>query len=306
MKRAPARAGAGKRHDRGRGSRRLATENVIECAPPITPSREEYRCASQNCSALTGVAAVCACAAGSASAVPLHILVPHRFAQPPTTAQCEAPPLGRSRNRVLQPGSVRAGVRPEPAVPRAASTGAGKTIVIVDSFGSPTIQERPARSSTRTYGLPASAVVQDHRARRQPIPPYDPTDATMGGWAIETSLDVEYSHAIAPGANILLVETPVAETEGLDGVPGDRRGRELRHQPPSRRRHQPELRRHRGDVPTARPRSTANAARTTTRYSTTSRCSASSGDGGADRRAARRSRTSTRSGSTAGRRRTRS
>ncbi len=36
----------------------------------------------------------------------------------------------------------------------------------------------------------------------------------MGGWALETSLDVEYAHAMAPGANILLVETPVSETEG--------------------------------------------------------------------------------------------
>ena len=41
----------------------------------------------------------------------------------------------------------------------------------------------------------------------------------MGGWALETSLDVEYAHAIAPGANILLVETPVAETEGVTGLP---------------------------------------------------------------------------------------
>ena len=42
----------------------------------------------------------------------------------------------------------------------------------------------------------------------------------MAGWAQETSLDVEYSHALAPGANILLVETPVAETLGRTGFPG--------------------------------------------------------------------------------------
>ena len=41
----------------------------------------------------------------------------------------------------------------------------------------------------------------------------------MVGWAEETSLDVEYSHAIAPDANILLVETPVAETLGVTGFP---------------------------------------------------------------------------------------
>ena len=41
----------------------------------------------------------------------------------------------------------------------------------------------------------------------------------MVGWAGETTLDVEYAHAIAPGAGILLVETPVSETEGVHGFP---------------------------------------------------------------------------------------
>ena len=41
----------------------------------------------------------------------------------------------------------------------------------------------------------------------------------MTGWAGETTLDVEWAHTIAPKANILLVETPVAETEGTTGFP---------------------------------------------------------------------------------------
>jgi subtilase family serine protease len=41
----------------------------------------------------------------------------------------------------------------------------------------------------------------------------------MTGWGGETTLDVEYAHAIAPGASILLVETPVSETEGVTGFP---------------------------------------------------------------------------------------
>ena len=41
----------------------------------------------------------------------------------------------------------------------------------------------------------------------------------MVGWAGETTLDVEYAHTVAPGANILLVETPVSETEGVTGFP---------------------------------------------------------------------------------------
>ena len=41
----------------------------------------------------------------------------------------------------------------------------------------------------------------------------------MAGWAGETTLDVEWAHVFAPGANILLVETPVSETEGVHGFP---------------------------------------------------------------------------------------
>jgi subtilase family serine protease len=38
-------------------------------------------------------------------------------------------------------------------------------------------------------------------------------------WALEVSLDVETAHSIAPGANILLVTTPTAETLGQQGFP---------------------------------------------------------------------------------------
>src|SRR6201995_2008513 len=51
------------------------------------------------------------------------------------------------------------------------------------------------------------------------VPRYDPANSDMVGWAGETTLDVEYAHAIAPGASILLVETPVSETEGVHGFP---------------------------------------------------------------------------------------
>ena len=77
--------------------------------------------------------------------------------------------------------------------------------------------ERPGDLRPGTTGCPP-AVVEDHPARGA-RPPFDPTNSDMVGWAEETSLDVEYSHAMAPGANILLVETPVAETEGVTGFP---------------------------------------------------------------------------------------
>ena len=51
------------------------------------------------------------------------------------------------------------------------------------------------------------------------MPPFDPTNPDVAGWGEETSLDVQWSHSIAPGANLLLVETPVSETEGVQGFP---------------------------------------------------------------------------------------
>ncbi len=41
----------------------------------------------------------------------------------------------------------------------------------------------------------------------------------MVGWADETSLDVEWSHAYAPDANIILMTSPVPETQGIQGMP---------------------------------------------------------------------------------------
>jgi len=94
-------------------------------------------------------------------------------------------------------------------------TGQGRTIVIVDSFGSPTIRD-DLHVFDKHFGFPdASLQIQPFGQ----IPPFNPRDPTMLGWAAETTLDVEYAHAIAPGARIVLAETPVAETEGVTGFP---------------------------------------------------------------------------------------
>jgi subtilase family serine protease len=98
--------------------------------------------------------------------------------------------------------------------------GTGSTIVIVDPFGSPTISN-DLKVFDQTFGLPDPPSFQVI-APAGPIPPYPsdpagPVDRAI--WAGETSLDVEWSHVIAPGANILLVETPISETEGVAGFP---------------------------------------------------------------------------------------
>jgi subtilase family serine protease len=94
-------------------------------------------------------------------------------------------------------------------------TGRGRTIVIVDSFGSPTIGH-DIHVFDQQFGFP-DPDLQIFQAGR--IPAFNPADTVQVGWADETTLDVEYAHSIAPGARIVLVETPVAETEGVTGFP---------------------------------------------------------------------------------------
>jgi subtilase family serine protease len=96
-------------------------------------------------------------------------------------------------------------------------TGKGETIVLVDSFGSPTIKHDLAVFDQQ-FKLPAppsfTIITPDGK-----IPSWNASDSDMTGWGGETTLDVEYAHSVAPGANILLVETPVSETEGVTGFP---------------------------------------------------------------------------------------
>jgi len=132
--------------------------------------------------------------------------------QPPTQAQCVA----AFTVPCYDPPQIQTAYNESPLFGRGI-TGAGETIVIVDSFGSPTIQSDLATFDAQ-FGLPAPPsfkIIQP----AGPVPPWDPDNATMTGWAGETTLDVEWSHSIAPGASILLVETPVAETEGVAGFP---------------------------------------------------------------------------------------
>jgi len=95
-------------------------------------------------------------------------------------------------------------------------TGAGETIIIIVSFGSPTILQ-DLKTFDADYGLP------DPPSFTVLAPlgtvPFDPTNSDQVGWASETTLDVEWAHAMAPGANIVLLTSPVSETEGVQGLP---------------------------------------------------------------------------------------
>jgi subtilase family serine protease len=133
-------------------------------------------------------------------------------AGPPTTASCEADfgiacyspaqfEKAYDMNRLYAAGD----------------SGQGRTIVLVDAFGSPTIQH-DLTVFDQAFGLPAPPslkVVQP----AGPVPPFDPSNGVMDNWAFESTLDVEMAHLMAPQANLVLAETPVAETEGTVGFP---------------------------------------------------------------------------------------
>lgn len=114
--------------------------------------------------------------------------------------------------------------------------GSGQTIVIVDAFGSPTIASDLALFDAR-FGIAAPPSFTIF-CGNSPTP-FDPTTCpTVNinvnpkhdefGWTIETSLDVEYSHAMAPGANIVLDVASTssgnsindAETAAIAAFPG--------------------------------------------------------------------------------------
>jgi subtilase family serine protease len=79
--------------------------------------------------------------------------------------------------------------------------GAGRTIVIIDAYSSPTIKHDLA-SFNAIFGLPSAPFVQ---IAPDGLTPFDPNDAIQVGWSGEISLDVEWAHAIAPKAKIVLV-----------------------------------------------------------------------------------------------------
>jgi len=132
--------------------------------------------------------------------------------QPPTTADCQA----SFQVACYEPAQIQQAYN-LPGLYNQGVTGKGATIVIVDSFGSPTIANDLAVFDQQ-FGLPAPPSFKIIRPVGA-VPRYDPSNSQMFSWAGETSLDVEYAHAVAPGASILLVETPVAETEGVTGFP---------------------------------------------------------------------------------------
>jgi subtilase family serine protease len=88
--------------------------------------------------------------------------------------------------------------------PLSSTAGAGKTIAIVDAYDDPTA-ENDLNVFSSTFDLPPCTTLNGcfQKVNQTGGTSYPRKDA---GWALEISLDIQWAHAIAPGANILLVE----------------------------------------------------------------------------------------------------
>src|SRR5271167_4525515 len=92
-----------------------------------------------------------------------------------------------------------------------AADGRGQTIAIIDAYNDPNIASDLATFDSK-FGIvaPASFKIVNQNGGTS-LPGTDPSQ----GWEGETALDVEWAHAIAPGANILLVEANSASDSNL-------------------------------------------------------------------------------------------
>jgi hypothetical protein len=93
----------------------------------------------------------------------------------------------------------------------ATGTGSDETIAIVDAYNDPDITSNLATFDGEfSLSAPPSFSVVNQTGGAT-LPGTDPT----GGWELEESLDVEWAHAMAPDANILLVEASSSSTTAL-------------------------------------------------------------------------------------------
>ena len=200
------------------------------------------------CCGFTALLALAGVAAGPAHATAKQAVAPIRPSisdwqylgngvTPPSQAACNA--VGR---RCFNPDAMHHSYN-YASLLAAGNLGQGKTIAIIDSFGASSIRQDLYTFSTQ-FGLPVPCganttapsdpsgncapgvsprfdiVCPEGCRAAQPPPPNNSAYQEAGNlWALEVALDVEWAHATAPLANIMLVTTPTAETLGVQGFP---------------------------------------------------------------------------------------
>ncbi|CAM2946810.1 putative Ig domain-containing protein [Janthinobacterium lividum] len=155
-----------------------------------------------------------------------------------------APMAGSSVVATYSPAQIRAAYD-LPALPaagtaltpaQAAQLGAGQTIYIVDAMHNPNAAAELAIFNQK-FGLPGCTTKAIATNATLPLPPapasgcefsvvYNTPSSTMtatapaynSGWAMEIALDVQWAHATAPLARIVLIEAPDASINSLLGA----------------------------------------------------------------------------------------
>lgn len=168
---------------------------------------------------IAGVGIVLAVALVSAASVSAAGSVSHMSVNPIVSPAGSLDPayglfscqVGLSVGACYDPYQMRNAYNIAPLI-AAGNTGAGKTIIILDAYQSPNIVAELNHMDT-FYGLPGlnglgnpndPSLGTFTQIAPQGLTPFVPGDPTMTGWAEEITLDVDWAHAIAPGANIVL------------------------------------------------------------------------------------------------------
>ncbi len=119
-------------------------------------------------------------------------------ATPPAAAtsclNSATPPLCYSPQQIYQAYDIQ-------SLLNAGTNGTGKTIAIIDAFQDPTVQP-DLNLFDQQFGLPNTTV---NVMAPNGLTPFNPNDPAQTGFAGEIGLDVEWAHAIAPGATIDLI-----------------------------------------------------------------------------------------------------
>lgn len=152
-----------------------------------------------------GLALTVAAGGGAANANSAARVCP---GSPIGTASCHALVVGDgvgNPNATTSPtGLSPATIKSAYSYSTSSTAGFGKTIAIVDAYDDPTAESDLAVFNN-SFGLPACTTANGcfTKVNQTGGANYPRKDA---GWALEISLDIQWAHAIAPGAKILLVE----------------------------------------------------------------------------------------------------
>src|SRR5215469_15340845 len=165
---------------------------------------------------------------------PIPAVSDYQYLSGSTTPPAESDCFSVSR-RCFTPASMQVSYNLPPLY-AANDEGQGMTIAIIDSFGNPNMASDLGNFDSQmnlphmcgepgvtcSAGMPTFQHVYWNGKTQVKSPPPNSNGTglqTRNIWALETALDVEWAHSIAPQANILLMTTNPAETLGVQGFP---------------------------------------------------------------------------------------